>query len=81
MGDIMFNRLKKYINDNDFRINIFEKCVNIVNYIDIIILEDSRISVKYQNGIITILGDNLSVNKMLDKEMLITGNIKSIDFK
>lgn len=77
----MFNRLKNYISDNNFRINIFENCVNIVNYIDIIILEDSRISIKYQDGIITILGNNLSVNKMLDKEMLITGNVGSIEFK
>lgn len=77
----MLNRLKNYINDNNWRINIFDRSVNIVNYIDIIILEENRISVKYQNGIITVTGDKLSVNKMLEQEMLITGNIKSIEFK
>lgn len=77
----MLNRLKNYINDNNWRINVFDRSVNIVNYIDIIILEENRISVKYQNGIITVTGDKLSVNKMLEQEMLITGDIKSIDFK
>lgn len=77
----MLNRLKNYINDNNWRINVFDRSVNIVNYIDIIVLEENRISVKYQNGIITVTGDKLSVNKMLEQEMLITGDIKSIDFK
>ena len=77
----MLNRLRNYINDNNWKITVFNRTVNIVNYIDIILLEENRISVKYQNGIITVLGDNLTVNKMLDQEMLITGDIKSIEFK
>ena len=77
----MFNNLRNYINDNDFRIHIYDKKINIVNYIDIVTLEDNRISIKYQKGLIVIKGTNLSVNKMLDREILITGNIKSVDFE
>lgn len=77
----MLKKIKNYINDTSWRINVFNKGVNIVNYIDIIILEENRISVKYQEGIITVLGEELSVNKMLEQEMLITGIVKSIEFK
>ena len=44
-------------------------------------LEDNRISVKYSNGTIIIKGNNLSINKLLEQEMLITGDIKSIEFE
>lgn len=77
----MLDNLRNYINDNNWRINIYNKKINIVNYIDIITLEDTRISIKYQNGILVIKGEGLSVNKMLDNEILITGDIKTLELE
>jgi len=77
----MFNNIKNYLYDNEWKIHIYDKKINIVNYIDIVTLEDNRVSVKYQNGIIVIKGKKLSVNKMLDNEMLITGIISSVEFE
>ena len=77
----MFDRLKNYINDEAWKINISRNQVDIVNYLDIILLEEEKILVKYQEGIISIIGDRLSVNKMLDSEILITGNIRCVEFK
>ena len=77
----MLNRLKDYINDDSFKINIYKNKINIVNYLDIITLEDNRISLKYQEGMIIIKGNNLSVNKLLDNEILITGEIKSVELE
>lgn len=77
----MLNRLKDYINDDSFKINIYKNKINIVNYLDIITLEDNRISLKYQEGMIIIKGNNLSVNKLLDNEILITGAIKSVELE
>lgn len=77
----MFNNLRDYLNDNSWRINIYNGKINIVNYIDIITLENNRISIKYESGFIIIKGKNLSVNKMLDSEILITGNICSVEFE
>lgn len=77
----MFDKLRNYINDDSWKINISRNQVDIVNYLDIILLEEEKILVKYKEGIISIVGSKLSVNKMLDSEILITGNIKSVDFK
>lgn len=77
----MLNRLKDYINDDSFKINIYKNKINVVNYLDIITLEESRISLKYQQGMIIIKGNNLSVNKLLDNEILITGEIKSVELE
>lgn len=76
----MFN-IRNYLNDNDWKIYIYNNAINIVNYIDVITLEDNRISIKYENGLIIIKGKNLTVNKLLDKEMLITGAIYSVNFE
>ena len=77
----MFNNIKNYLNDSKWRINIYDGKINIVNYIDIITLEDNRISIKYDRGIIIIKGKKLSVNKLLDNEILITGIIYNISFE
>ena len=77
----MFDRLKNYINDNSWKINITKNQVNIVNYLDIVLLEEEKIIIKYGEGIISVTGNKLSVNKLLDSEMLITGNIKCVEFK
>lgn len=77
----MLNKLKDYINDDSFKINIYKNKINVVNYLDIITLEESRISLKYQQGMIIIKGNNLSVNKLLDNEILITGEIKSVELE
>ncbi len=77
----MLNNLRNYINDNNWKIHIYDGNINIVNYIDVISLEDNRISIKYQNGTLIIKGNHLSINKMLDQEILITGDVKSIEFE
>ena len=77
----MFDRLRSYINDDSWKINISRNQVDIVNYLDIILLEEEKILVKYGEGIISVTGDRLSVNKMLDSEILISGNIKCVEFK
>lgn len=77
----MFDRFKNFIKDEEFRINIFDNKVNIVNYLDLIVLEDSRISIKSPRGIVVVKGNSLTVNRLLDSEILISGNIKSIELE
>ena len=75
----MFNGITSYIKDNDFRINIYHNKINIVNYEEIISLQGTRVSIKYRDGNVVINGKNLLVKKLLDKELLLTGNIKLIE--
>lgn len=77
----MLRNLRTFINDNEWYINIYDGKVNVVNYDDLILLEDNRISIKYKKGMIIIKGENLSVNKLLENEMLIIGKIKSIELE
>ncbi len=79
-GDIVFNNLRNYIEDNNLHINIDIGIVNIINYLDVLSLNEDQIKIKYQKGTIVINGKKLAINKMLDKEILIIGEIKSIEF-
>lgn len=75
----MLNGLFNYVKDSDFRINIYHNKVNIVNYLDIISLEENRISINYSEGSVVIKGKGLKVIKLLDNEVLITGVIRLIE--
>ena len=77
----MLDRLRNYIKDEEFRINIFGNKVNIINYLDLIVLEDTRISLQSPKGIVVIKGSGLTVNRLLDNEILISGKIKTIELE
>lgn len=75
----MLNHVKEYINDNEFRLMVFEDRIYVVNYLKIISLEDERISFLTNKGRIIIKGDNLCLNKLLDSEVLISGTVSNIE--
>lgn len=75
----MLNRVKDYIKDNEFRLTLFDDRVYVVNYIEIISLEEERISFLKAKGRVVIKGKNLSLNKMLDKEALVSGEVLTIE--
>ena len=72
------DRLDRYLNDLEYKIIIKENYVNIINYDEIIDFTLNTISVKYKNKIIIIEGNNLTISKMIDNEVLIIGNISNI---
>ena len=75
----MFNKIKNYINDKDFKLTFYKDKLNIINYISIISLEDYRISIIIPSGRLIIKGNDLFLNKLYDNELLILGNITSIE--
>ena len=75
------NKINNYLNDNTYKIIVFNNTVNINNYLEILDFNSNVISVKHQKGITKIKGKDLVVSKMLDNEILITGNIKEIEVK
>ena len=75
----MFNRIKEYINDDEFRLTVLENKIYIINYLKIISLDDDRISFLTKKGRVIIKGSKLSLNKMLDDEVLIGGVVSNIE--
>ena len=77
----MLKSINKFIKNNEFSINILENLININNFLDIIILESDKIVLKIPSGFLKITGNDLIIKKLLDSELLITGTIKSLEFR
>lgn len=77
----MIRKVIDYIKEDEFEIKIDSKYINIVNFIDIPFMEEEKIKINYQGGNILIKGKNLTVLKLLDKEILIKGNFSNIEFR
>lgn len=73
--------LRDYIVDKAFRFTYTENKLNIINYIEINYMEDSKISLLYSQGIFVVKGENLRIQKLLDNEILVVGKIENIEFK
>ena len=76
----MFKRLSGYINNKEFKINIYNNLINIDNYDEIVTLTDNLIIIRYDKYYVYIKGNNLSIRRLLDNELLIDGNIGAINF-
>lgn len=75
----MFDRVKNFVFDNEFKLTFYANKIHIINYLDIISLSDNRISLMIPDAKLIIKGDNLLLNKLLDKEVLISGKLLSIE--
>ena len=74
----IIDKLDRYLNENEYKLILDNNRLNIVNYEEIIDFSLSNIKVKLKDKIVSIEGRNLVINKMVDNEILITGNIYNI---
>ena len=77
----IINSIRSYILEDEFKITILNNKVNIVNYQSIGIIDTNKVIVKYDFGSVSVRGDNLVLSKLMNNEILISGNIYSIDFR
>lgn len=72
------DRINNYLNDNEFRVTVFANKIDIINYTSILDFSSTEISVKVNNKIVIVTGDDLIISKMYDDELLIKGKINNI---
>ena len=72
---------RSYILENKFKITIFENKINIINYLEIDAFDENKIVVRYKEGVVVISGYNLTISKLLDDELLISGEILKVEFR
>ncbi len=76
----MLKNIVQYVKNDDFYINIWKNKINIVNFKEIVVLEENKIVILSPYNKVIIKGSNLSINKLLDSEILITGIFTLIEF-
>lgn len=75
----MLDRIKKYIVDDDERVIYFNEQVYVVNFIKILEISDESITIKGKKNLFIIKGSGLSLRRLLDSEVLVSGKVKSIE--
>lgn len=70
-----------YIKDTELKINVYKDKVNIVNYDEVLDFSDNKITIKVGNTHILVLGNGLVINKLFDREILILGEISSVELR
>ncbi|MEG0022450.1 MAG: YabP/YqfC family sporulation protein [Bacilli bacterium] len=71
---------RNLILETEFKIILMKNRINIVNYQNIIEIKDKYIEVDYTGGKVIIEGRNMSLQKMLNDEILLTGKIENVKF-
>ena len=74
------HRLNTYLKDDNFKLKIYNNHLYIDNYINIDTLNDNKIALKCSKFIIVIEGTDFVIKKLIDKEILLTGEISNIKF-
>ena len=77
----MFKNLFNYIKDLNLKVIYYNNKLDIINYKKILIFNDDKIKVECPKKIMIVLGNNLSIKKMYDEELLIEGNIKEVKWE
>lgn len=72
--------IRNFINDTSFQILYKDNNLDIINYTNINYIENEKIKIEYYDKEILIKGTNLKAIKLLESEILINGNIISIEF-
>ncbi len=73
----IFNDIRNFINEDSFKIIIYNDLINIINFKELLDINDNNIKIR-SNRIIDISGKNLCIIKILDNELLIKGIIEKV---
>jgi len=77
----LVRRTRNYLLDETFNMRVLKNKIDICNYESIGYLDNDLIIINYEDGEIKIKGENLVVSKLLDDEILISGDIKNIEMR
>lgn len=75
----MLRNLREYIAPDELKITMTMDKVNILNYDRLRDITDKEISFSKNNKKVKVVGKDLKLNKLLDQEVLIIGNIKKVE--
>lgn len=75
----MIENIKDYIKDLEFRFTIYNNRIHIVNYSKILSLKNDKIIISKDRKKYLFKGKNFTLNKLLDEEVLLLGEVTSIE--
>lgn len=75
----MFRRVYEYVKDEEFRFTVYNDRIHFINFSKINTLNSDFVLIESIDRKIGIKGKNLILNRLLEKEVLIIGDIYNIE--
>ena len=75
----MFSKLSNYIEDSEFKLTLYTNKLHVINYKEILSLTGGEVILDTIKGKVHIYGDNMSLLKLANEEVLLSGKIKKIE--
>lgn len=73
--------LQNFLLDQDYYIDIFNNCIHVYYYEELLSLSEKKIELKLKEFILEINGENLVVSRLDNHEILIKGTINEMRFQ
>ena len=70
--------MKNFLFDQDYFIDVWDKCIHVYGFIDIDILEEKKICLVFESFKVCVFGNDFRVLKLTKKEILIEGILENI---
>jgi len=77
----IINNFKEYINEDKCKIVIFDNKIYVSHYIDIKSFDTNKFVLELPDKVITLEGKNISIQKLTRVEILISGDINTIELR
>ena len=75
------SKIRNYIEDHEFHLDLFENRIHVLNYDKILSLKEEKIVLIIDNKKVTLYGSEFSLNQMLDDELLIEGLLSKVEIE
>lgn len=76
----IIKNLQNFLYDQDYYIDIFNNCLHVYYYLELIALSDKVIELKLKEFNLIIEGEDLIISAMDNHEILVKGMISSLRF-
>ncbi len=77
----MIKNLQNFLLDQDYYIDIFNDCLHVYYYLELVSLSDTYVELKLKEFRLVIEGERLVVGAMDNHEIMLKGVINSVRFK
>lgn len=76
----IMKNLQNFLLDQDYYIDIFNNCLHVYYYMEMLSLSDKQIELKLKEFTLVIEGENLIVSAMDNHEILVKGIVNNVRF-
>jgi sporulation protein YqfC len=77
----IFEKIRDFVDNTDIEIHILKNRVYVANYTEISDFNSNKIQIKHKDGIMDIIGKDLVIAKLVNYELLVSGEIKNIELR